>query len=536
MSHKKVKAYISRKGYVIDKESISLNDIKMIKEELYIMPEVKEEFASDVKPYPMYHEFEKHIIVPRYYGVKKFGDVEKKLAMKKNNFKFTGTLRDYQIKIVDEILPKIIGRGGGLISLPCGRGKTVIALNLAHKLGLKTLVLVHKTFLQDQWIARAQEFTTAKIGIIRQSKVDVENKDIVIGMLQSVSMKNYDAEIFNSFGLIIVDECHHIASRVFSKALYKTGTLYTIGLSATPQRSDGLSKVIYWYLGRMLYCEERNSNCNVIVRKLSMILDDPLFVEKTQWTPKGTIPSLPKMITNLSKIKRRNKVIVNVINTLRKNPKRKILILSNRISHLEYLKKKIDRLIEKDVKNNKILKNECNTFYYIGKTKQDERKQAENNGDIIFASYSMAQEGLDISSLNTLILATPQRSITQAIGRIMRKILSDTDIKPLIVDICDHLSSFLYQCYSRTNLYKKNKYNIQEYVFDNNYQVPIQKYLKSNKKIDKSDHIKISEIFSKNELDKICNKNKFYDEVEMKKEHQHEQQEQEKMFGECLFE
>lgn len=534
MTHKKdttnkMDAIIERTGYVINKNTISLSDIKLIKEELYITPEVREEFAKDIKPYPMYHEFEDKIIVPRYYGVKKFGDTKKHFVHTKTSFEFGGELRQYQLDIVDDVLPKILGRGGGLISLPCGRGKTVIALYLAHKLGLKTLVLVHKTFLQDQWIARAKEFTTAKIGIIRQSTIDIKNKDIVVGMIQSISMKSYDPKIFDQFGLIIVDECHHVASRVFSRALYKTGTQYTIGLSATPHRSDGLSRVIYWYLGKMLYSEERNSNCNVIVRKLSLHLKDPLFVEKTQWSPKGQIPAIPKMITNFCKIKRRNDIIISVINALRKNPKRKILILSNRIAHLEFLKSEVDKLIQKDVDDGKLLKNECNTFFYIGKTKQTERKQAENIGDIIFASYSMAQEGLDIGTLNTLVLATPQRSITQAIGRIMRKILSESDIKPLIVDICDYVSSFIYQCYARVRLYKKNKYNIQEYVCDDTYQNTLSDYNKLCEKVVKENNVKITKIFSDDELNNTCIDNKPID------ERRNDNKNVDKMFEECLF-
>mgnify|MGYP000863710529 CR=1 FL=1 len=501
-----IDAVIKQKGYIINKDSITLNDIQSMKEELYVMPEVMEEFSQNIKPYPMYHENEKQFIVPRYYGIKKYGNVKKEFNYETANFKFNGSLRPYQNEIIDNVLPKIIGRGGGLISLPCGRGKTVIALYLSYKLGLKTLVLVHKTFLQDQWIARAKEFTNAKLGIIRQNTIDIEGKDIVIGMIQSISMKDYDKKIFEKFGTIIVDECHHIASKVFSQALYKTGTEYTIGLSATPNRIDGLTKIIYWYIGKVLYKEENSKNDQVIVRKLDLYLKDPLFKEKTIYTKMGSIPSIPIMVTNFCEIKRRNHIILRIIDTLRKNPKRKILILSNRISHLEYLKKKTDMRIEKDVENGIIMKDECRTFYYIGKTKPEDRKQAELCGDILFASYEMAQEGLDISSLNTLILSTPKRSITQAIGRIMRKILSQNDVKPLIVDICDNVSLFVKQGEARFRLYQKNKYKICEYVADDNYQTTYDNYHKNNQKIDKKNNIKISQIFDENELNKrtVC--------------------------------
>lgn len=495
----KVNAFISRKGYVIDKKSISLDDLKQIKEDLYITPDIPEEFSKDIKPYPMYHENEETITLPRYYGVKKFGGVPQKFNASATKFKFTQELRPHQKEIIENVIPQIIGRGGGLISLPCGAGKTIIALKISQELGLKTLVLVHKSFLQDQWIDRAKTFTTAKLGIIRQSTIDVEKKDIVIGMIQSISMKDYDQSIFDQFGLVIVDECHHIASRVFSRALYKTGTQYTIGLSATPKRNDGLTKVIYWYLGKMMYKEERKPENKVIVRKFNFMLKDKLFVEKTQWSPKGLIPSMPRMITNLSKIERRNRLIIDTIDSLRKNPKRKILILSGRISHLEYLKQEVDKKIKSDEENGKIIKGEYNTCYYIGKMKQEDRKYAETHGDILFASYEMAHEGLDINSLNTVILATPKRAITQAIGRIMRKILTESDVKPLIIDICDILSSFTNQGKSRYNLYKKNSYCINEFMVDNEYVVNMKDYNKNNK-ISGEDTMEISEIFSEDKL------------------------------------
>lgn len=499
--YKKYNAFITRNGYVIDKKNITLDELKQLKEELYIVPEVPEEFSKDIKPYPMYHETEETITVPRYYGVKHFGSATQKFNCDTTHFKFKCELRPHQKEIVDSVLPQIIGKGGGLISIPCGGGKTILALHLAHRLGVKTLVLVHKSFLQDQWMERAKEFTNAKLGIIRQSTIDTENKDIVIGMIQSISMRDYDEHIFDQFGLIIVDECHHIASRVFSRALYKTGTQYTIGLSATPKRADGLTRVLYWYLGRTLHKEEKKPDNAVIVRKFNMQLEDALFVEKSQWSPKGLIPSMPKMITNLSKIKRRNRIIINIINTLRKNPKRKILILSGRIAHLEYLKEEVDKKIAEDEKSGKLIAGECRTCYYIGKLKQSERVDAETNGDILFASYEMAQEGFDVPRLNTVILATPKKAITQAIGRVMRRILTESDLKPLIVDVCDILSTFTNQGKSRFNLYKKNGYSINEFMVDNDFIVGIDDFNKGNKILE-SDNTKLSTIFNEENLDK----------------------------------
>ena len=128
-------------------------------------------------------------------------------------------------------------------------GKTVIALNIISKLKTKTLVIVHKGFLVEQWIERIQQFLPkARIGKIQGQIIDIEDKDIVIGMLQSLSMKEYPQNMFKEFGLLIVDEVHHIAAEVFVRSLFKIITKNVLGLSATIQRKDGLSKYLkcFW--------------------------------------------------------------------------------------------------------------------------------------------------------------------------------------------------------------------------------------------------------------------------------------------------
>ena len=94
-----------------------------------------------------------------------------------------------------------------------------MGLYLACHYKVKTLIIVHKTFLLNQWIERIEQFTDAKIGIIQQNKIDVEDKDIVVGMLQSIAKDKYDSDIFQDFGMVIFDEAHHAPSEYFSKAL-----------------------------------------------------------------------------------------------------------------------------------------------------------------------------------------------------------------------------------------------------------------------------------------------------------------------------
>ena len=366
---------------------------------------------------------------------------------------------------------------GGLIKLSCGGGKTVLAIFLSHFLGLKTFIIVHKEFLMDQWIERIQEYTDAKIGIIRQNKVDIENKDIVIGMLRSISTKDYDNDIFNEFGLVIYDEVHHLGSRVDSQALLKTSSEYTIGLSATPERSDGLLKVINWHIGDILYEMEKKYSYRVLVKRIFFTSNNILFKEKKRWYNGRMAPCNNKMFDNITKINTRNNLIINFINSL-KNFGRKILILSYRVEHLECLKNLIDKII---IDNDEA--HIYNSYYYMGKTKKGEKKLAEKDGDIIFATMQLAEEGLDISHLDTIIFALPvsiqkeknkiksDKTLIQSIGRILRndKLENLTQI-PLVIDISDMFSIYKTWSSKRNEVYNNKKWFIQNYYWnDSNY-------------------------------------------------------------------
>jgi superfamily II DNA or RNA helicase len=127
----------------------------------------------------------------------------------------------------------------GILSLHTGGGKTVCALYIASRLRLPTLVIVHNSFLRDQWEVRVRMFLPkARIGRIQGDKCEVEGKEFVIAMLQTLSMKEIPIATFKPLGLVVVDECHHIASEVFVQALPKVTGKYMLGLSATPERAD----------------------------------------------------------------------------------------------------------------------------------------------------------------------------------------------------------------------------------------------------------------------------------------------------------
>lgn len=203
--------YLGQKGYTIDKSGIPDTTIETIKDELLVKPKTIPTAMTKPVEFPIYRESGKKLYVPRFYGIKKFGTPKQnKLSNGIDiDIEFNGSLRDYQQTIVDAYLSQAYSTGGGLIDVPCGAGKTVLALYILSQLKKKTLVIVHKEFLMNQWIERIQQYLpSARVGKLQGQTMDIEDKDIVIGMLQTLSMKDELTENdFKPFGFTIIDEC-----------------------------------------------------------------------------------------------------------------------------------------------------------------------------------------------------------------------------------------------------------------------------------------------------------------------------------------
>ena len=210
---KPVKAYLGYQGYSIFKDTLSVEDQHAIRKELMVHAHIPKSPIQPA-PFPVYRESQLKLYVPRYFGVERWGpNIENKLVPGHQiKLKFAGDLREYQQVIVEKYLnaaTKVPANGGGgLLDVDPGKGKTVMALKIIEQLAVKTLVVVHKSFLTNQWKERIEQFLPgAKVGTIQGQVFDIEGKDIVIGMVQSLSMKEYPQNAFESFGLTVFDEC-----------------------------------------------------------------------------------------------------------------------------------------------------------------------------------------------------------------------------------------------------------------------------------------------------------------------------------------
>jgi superfamily II DNA or RNA helicase len=455
-------AYISCNGFVIKKSDVTVAEVKMLREDLTIVPVVLEAFKSydgSQKSYKIYMESPSYYFLPRYYGCEKFSRFVIKnklrvLCLMGANITFGIALRSHQFVAYDAVLNCLRKVNGGILSLPCGYGKTAIAIKLAVELHGKTIVIVNKECLMDQWIDSIYKFcgNGVRIGIIQRDKFDIVDKDFVIAMIHTLALHNYEDNTFESFGMAIIDECHHVGSEMFSKILFKLSCPYMLGLSATPVRKDGLSRVFEYFIGRVCHSEKRSGGqaLNVLVKQVNCYSNSREY-NNVLMNGKN-IKDTGQMITNLTISARRNELISGIIQKLMTGDRRrKILVLSARREHLTTLYKMLPDTF---------------TFgYYLGNNGSNKSKHKlmlakSATCDVILGTYHIASEGLDIPDLNTLILATPSTDIEQSVGRILRKY---HEIHPVIIDLVDHFGNFKKHFAIRKKLYNAEEYVIEKY-------------------------------------------------------------------------
>lgn len=321
--------------------------------------------------------------------------------------------------------------GGGIINIQTGGGKSLQSLMIYDYRKLKMLVVVHTIELFQQWKKTINQFLpNTRVGSIQGKTFDVQDKDIVIGMLQTISMKSeLDKNLFEDFGIVIYDEVQFLSAEIFSKALLKSRARYTFGLSATVERQDSLEWVFKAHIGDIIYSNVNNSKKQKTILNI-INYNNPKF--KEQNTVTGNL-NMSAMITDLSKDNIRTGLIIQEIKKLPKD--RNILVLSERVEHLKYMQKIIG-----DVESG----------LFIGELKEKDKTESKQKR-ILFGTYHIASVGFDHPKLNTIVLATPRSNVTQAIGRIYRK---THKISPMIVDIYDEYSIFKYQYKKRKAIYK----------------------------------------------------------------------------------
>lgn len=382
--------------------------------------------------YTLYKLTNKYIYIPRYFS----NDGELILNdVKEVDIKINSEPREYQKIAINEIHQELLKNGSCIACLYTGWGKTFAGLYIASLLGVKTIILVNKESLMQQWKEQIEKFLNICPGII-QGKNTETSENICIGMIQSISMKDYSQDIFKDFSFAIYDETHHYCSKVFSNVFYKIGAKYNLGLTATLKRADRLEYTLEWFLNKPAV----NIQLLVIEPEIHVHSFDDHDENIIKFLPNGKVNS-PASITCITNIKKRNDYILNLIKECYIS-NRKILVLSDRKSHCEEIYNCLS---------------DYSVGLYYGGMKNEELKKS-NECRIIVATYQMASEGYDNPELDTLILASPKGNVEQAVGRILRK---KNENFPLVIDINDTISIFKNWFRKRHMLYKSKNFTVK---------------------------------------------------------------------------
>lgn len=418
-----------------------------VQKDLVIRDERQDQFGSR-DPLVCYTELSKNYIVPRQYGMKYIQDHNLPFEDRgpdgvRINVRFKGSLRSAQDPVVEETMRVLLEEKGATMNLYCGFGKTTCANMISCKIGLKTLVLVHTSALATQWRDRIEQFVEgASIGMIRQNTFDVDGRTHVIALMQSVCRRRYSVNAFDSFGLMIVDEAHHVCATELSKCVKIAGARYRLGLSATPYRKDGYTPYLFYAIGRISSSVLRKNDTQELCVRTVWITDGPSEVhEVRRYGGKKSI-NISRMITDLCEgeesLNRTECIVTCILNMVREG--RHVIVLSDRRDHVREMSSLLERRGFDDY------------GFMVGGTKDDKLKAAETKS-VIFATYAFCSEGVDVPSLDTILFTTPRSDVVQCVGRILR-VYKDKKT-PLVVDFVDSSHVFRNQYKKRESYYRK---------------------------------------------------------------------------------
>jgi len=333
----------------------------------------------------------------------------------------------------------------------CGSGKTIVGTEVIRRLSRSALIIVHRDFLAEQWIdAIKMIMPKATIGKVLQERCDTGNDyDIVIASLQSLASKrDYGKEFYDSFGLIITDEAHILGAMTWIHVLPRFKAKYRLLLTATPERTDRLENLFMEHVCRPSFVlESIGTPLRIYQRKTGIEIEEWRLVNR--WNGKT---NRGKLIKELALHTERNKwLIIKIVNAVIAG--RQVVVLSDNREHLNILERISKNRLPSDVK----------IVQFVGAKGTKEKKELEykrqhlTEYDLILATWQMAELGLDVPTLDTLIMATPRSKTEQAIGRILREKEGKHD--PIVVDPVDENIGFCVGLmYARQREYRKLGY------------------------------------------------------------------------------
>jgi len=458
--------YVTREGLTTPLINFIKEEFNFISSEFIIKKKLGKNTWGTDRYFKLIEETPDEIIIPRGAAGKllrfckenktEYDFVDARIKKESVLFNSSIHLREQQIGVKEAATKKDFG----VIVAPPGSGKTIIGLSIIAEKQQPALIIVHRKQLAIQWIERIESFLgipKKDIGIIGQGKNTI-GKQITIAMIQSLDklLKSAEANKYeNSFGLIIVDECHHVPADTFRNTIAKLHSFYLYGLTATPFRKYNDGKLIYSYLGEIIaeikpLLTETTCGAKIIIR------DTTLSIPYNSKTDK--FETLSKILVHDSA---RNKLILDdVFNELGKG--KKIVIVTERKDHIETL--------------NQYLKQKYETVTLSGEDSESNKTAKwkmlnEGNFQALITTGQYFGEGSDIQNIECLFLVYPfsfEGKLIQYIGRVQR-----SEITPTIYDYRDLKIDYLEKLFQKRNAYYK-KINQLDTLFNQPDEVPEQ--------------------------------------------------------------
>lgn len=448
---------LSREGLTTSLVNFLKEELNFTNTEFIIKKKVGRNTFGTERYFKLIEETESEVVIPKGFAGKlirfckeqnvqyEFQDEREK--HKEIPFLFNTTLREHQQGAIEVTAKKDLG----IIVAPPGSGKTIVALKIIAEKKQPALIITHRKQIAEQWIERIQIFLGIpkhEIGKIGQGKTKA-GKNITVAMIQSLAkeLEKPNSEFTNAFGLVIIDECHHIPAETFRNTVSKLKTFYSYGLTATPFRKYNDGKLMFIHLGEVISEIKQNEikdsgKARIVIRNTE--LDIPFNPKTDQFE------TLSKILVHDST---RNKLILSDVTTELKAG-RKTVIITERKEH-------IDSLYQ-------YLKQSYEAVTLSGDDSETDRSfkwklLKDGNYQVLITTGQFFGEGTDLQNVTCLFLVYPfsfEGKLIQYIGRVQR-----SEITPTIYDYRDIKIEYLNKMFLKRNTYYR-RIDKQATLFD----------------------------------------------------------------------